>query len=331
MKKIQLTPVLLAIAVMLGACSSMPKTTSLLDQTRSDYLMAQNNPKIANYASLEMKQASDAMAQANDAASKKDDDEKIDKLAYLAKQKIALTQEVANRKAAEAEIANAGKERDQIRLDQRTLEANQANAKANQAKAIADQSRLATQIAQGEAADAQRREQDAQRLAQESQRQAQESQRQAQDSQRQTQESQARAAQLEAQLAGLAAKKTERGIIITLGDVLFGTDQAKLSPEGMRTVQKLADILQQNPQRVVMVEGFTDSTGSSSHNQDLSERRASAVRSALQLQGINRDRVTTRGYGQSNPVADNNTAENRQLNRRVEIVLSDDSGKISAR
>ena len=171
--------------------------------------------------------------------------------------------------------------------------------------------------AQGETADAQRKEQDAQR--------------QAQDAQRQTQESQARTAQLEAQLADLAAKKTERGIIITLGDVLFGTDQAKLNPEGMRTAQKLADILQQNPQRVVLVEGFTDSTGSSAHNQDLSERRASAVRSALQLQGISRDRISVRGFGETNPIADNNTAENRQLNRRVEIILSDASGKISAR
>ena len=317
MKQSQLTPILLAIAVLVGACSSAPKTTSLLDQTRSDYLIAQNNSNVVNYASSEIKQAGDALAQANDAASKKDSEEKIDKLAYLAKQKIALTQEVAKQRFAEAEVANASKERDQIRLDQRTLEANQANAKTNQANAIADQSRLATQIAQGETADAQRKEQDAQR--------------QAQDSQRLAQESQARTVQLETQLADLAAKKTERGIIITLGDVLFGTNQAKLSPDGMRTVQKLADILQQNPQRVVLVEGFTDSTGSAAHNQDLSERRASAVRSALQLQGINRDRIAVRGFGEANPIADNNTAENRQLNRRVEIILSDASGKISAR
>ena len=82
---------------------------------------------------------------------------------------------------------------------------------------------------------------------------------------------------------------------------------------------------------MVLIEGFTDSTGSSAHNQDLSERRASAVRSALQLQGISRDRISVRGFGESNPIADNNTAENRQMNRRVEIVLSDAGGKISAR
>ncbi|MDO8654466.1 MAG: OmpA family protein [Undibacterium sp.] len=296
MKKTQFTPVLLAISVFVAACSSMPKTTSLLDQTRIDYVMAQNNPQVMTYATSEMKQASDALAQANDAANNNDSLDKIDKLAYLAKQKIALTQEVAKQKSAEAEVANAGKERDQIRLDQRTNEANRANVNA-------EQSKLAAQIAQGETAEAQR----------------------------QAQEAQARAAQLESQLSDLAAKKTERGIIITLGDVLFGTDQARLNPDGMRTAQKLADILQQNPQRTVLVEGFTDSTGSAEHNQELSERRATAVRSALQLQGVNRDRIAVRGYGEAFPVAANDTAQNRQLNRRVEIILSDANGKITPR
>jgi outer membrane protein OmpA-like peptidoglycan-associated protein len=249
-----------------------------------------------NYASSELRQAGDALTQANDAASKKENEEKIDKLAYLAKQKIAMTQEIANQRFAEAEIANSGKERDQIRLDQRSLEANQERVKANQANAIAEQSRLAAQVAQGE-----------------------------------TIEAQARAAQLEKQLADLSAKKTERGIIITIGDVLFGTDLARLNPEGMRTTQKLADILHQNPQRTVLVDGFTDNTGSAEHNQDLSERRASAVRSALQLAGVNRDRIAVRGYGMSYPIAANDTPANRQLNRRVEIVLSDASGKIAPR
>lgn len=303
MNKMQLTPVLLAIAVLVGACSSMPKTTSLLDQTRSDYVIAQNNPNVANYAPSEMKQAGDALAQANDAAIKNESMEKIDKLAYLARQKIATTQEVAKQRVAEAEVANAGKERNQIRLDQRTMEANQAKANANQANAIADQSRLAAQVAQSETVEAQR----------------------------QTQDAQVRAAKLEKQLADLAAKQTERGMVITIGDVLFGTDQARLNPEGIRTTQKLADVLQQNPQRTVLIEGFTDSTGSAEHNQDLSERRASAVRSALQLAGVNRDRIAIRGYGMSYPVAANDTAANRQLNRRVEIVLSDATGKIAPR
>lgn len=310
MKNFYLTPVLLAVTLVVAACGSTPKTTSLLDQTRSEYRVAQSNPNVAKYAPLEMKQASQAMEQANASADKGDSLGKIDKLAYLARQKIALTQEMTKQKSAEVAVAKAGQERDQIRLDQRTNE-------ANIAKMNAEKSLQAAQAAKGEAAQAKFETQ----LAQDD----------AAAAQRQTQEAQARAAQLQAQLAELEAKKTERGMVITLGDVLFGTDLARLNPDGMRTAQKLADVLQQNPNRTVLVEGFTDSTGAAAYNQELSERRASAVQRALQEMGVARERVAMRGYGESYPVAANDTASNRQLNRRVEIVLSDESGRIAAR
>jgi outer membrane protein OmpA-like peptidoglycan-associated protein len=289
MKKIIFTPTLLVIAALLTACNSMPTNTSMLDQTRNDYRSAQSNPKVASYAPLEMKQASDAMAKANAAAANNDSTEEIDKLAYLAKQKIALTQEVAKQKSAEADVAKSGTERDKMRLDQRTREA--------------DQSRTAANIARGDAAYAQQ----------------------------QTRDAQVRNANLEAQLAELSAKKTERGMVITLGDVLFATDQARLNPEGQRTVQKLAQVLTQNPQRTVLIEGFTDSTGSSAHNQALSERRADSVQLGLLEQGIARNRIAIHGYGEAHPVAGNESTTDRQLNRRVEIVLSEDDGKIRPR
>ena len=309
MKKIYFTSALLAVTALMTACGSIG-TTTLLDQTRIDYRLAQNNPKVATYAPLELKQAGDALAQADAEATKSRSAEKIDQLAYLAKQKIALTQEVANQRAAEAEVRNAGKERDQIRIDQRTNEANIAKMNAEKSKLVAEQ-------AQRDAAQAQRVTLAAQvDLA---------------NAQRKTQEAQTRAAQLEAQMAELAAKKTERGLVITLGDVLFGTDLSRLSDEGMRTTQKLASVLQQNPQRNVLIEGFTDSTGAPAYNQELSERRATAVRDALQGQGVARERIQMRGYGQSYPVAANDTSSNRQLNRRVEIVVSDDTGKVMPR
>ena len=310
MKNSYLTPVLLAVAVVVGACGSTPKTTSLLDQTRSEYRMAQSNPNVAKYAPLEMTQASVAMEQANASANKGDSMADIDKLAYLARQQIALTQEVTKQKTAEAAVVNAGQERNQVRLDQRTNE-------ANIAKMNAEKSMQAAQAAKSDAAQAQFET----RVAQDD----------AAAAQRQTQQAQAHSANLEAQLADLAAKKTERGLVITLGDVLFGTGAASLTPDGMRTTQKLADVLQQNPQRTVLIEGFTDSTGAAAYNQDLSERRAASVQRALQDQGVNRERVAMRGYGESHPVAANDTTSNRQLNRRVEIVLSDNSGKIGAR
>lgn len=296
MKKSQFTPVLLTIAALLGACGSMPTSTSLLDETRDDFAVAQSTPHVTTYAPLEMKQAGDALDLANAAASRNDSDAQIDKLAYLAKQKIALTQEVGKQRAAEADVASIAQQRDQLLLRQRTFEADQARATTEDAKVLA-------------------------RMAEEN----------AAEAQRQTQIAQARTATLEAQLLDLAAATTERGLVIILGDVLFGTDQARLNVDGMRTVQKLADILQQNPSRTALVEGFTDSTGSAAHNLDLSEQRAGAVRDALQEMGISGKRIDIRGYGENYPVAANDTGENRQLNRRVEIVLSSGSSSISQR
>jgi outer membrane protein OmpA-like peptidoglycan-associated protein len=134
-----------------------------------------------------------------------------------------------------------------------------------------------------------------------------------------------------AQLKALNAQKTERGMVITLGDVLFSTDRAQLNSGGIRNVQKLADFLAQYPQYKVLVEGYTDSTGSDSHNQELSERRASTVQLALLETGISSDRVQPRGYGESFPVAGNDNAASRQLNRRVEIVFSDENGNLATR
>ncbi len=133
------------------------------------------------------------------------------------------------------------------------------------------------------------------------------------------------------QLKALNAQKTERGMMITLGDVLFSTDKAQLNSGGMRNVQKLAEFLAQYPQYRVSVEGHTDSRGSDEHNQDLSERRADAVRMALMGMAVSSDRVDSSGYGEGFPVASNDNAGNMQLNRRVEIILSDENGNITPR
>ncbi|MEP6606771.1 MAG: OmpA family protein, partial [Nitrosospira sp.] len=98
-----------------------------------------------------------------------------------------------------------------------------------------------------------------------------------------------------------------------------------------REVQKLADALKQNPQRTVFIEGFTDSTGTENRNQELSEQRAMAVRDTLLGMGVASNRITTSGYGKSFPVASNNTEAGRQLNRRVEIIISDETGSIRSR
>ena len=303
MKQMKLIPVAFAMSMMFAACSTTPTTTSLLDQTRGDFMAAQSNPSVATNAPLEFKAASDALDRANAAAAKKDSLDEIDKLAYIAKQKIATAQEVAKAKRAEADIANAGRQRDEIRLEARTAEANQARMSADQAKSQANQAKAD--------ADAARAQADA-----------------AANSAR---DEAAKNAALQQQLADLQAKQTDRGIVITLSDVLFNVDRAELSAEGMRTAQKLADVLMQEPQSAVLIEGFTDSTGTASHNLELSQRRAESVRNALIGLGVKSDKIATRGYGEAFPVASNGDAGSRQLNRRVEIVLSQNGAPIATR
>jgi len=310
MKAHFLKSAIFAGTVLLAACSTVPTSTATLDEARADYVAASNNPQVASYAPLEFRQASEALDRANQAAAKRESLDTIDRLAYVAKQRIATAQEVARAKSAEAEIANAGRQRDRVQLEARTAEAERARRDAAAANA-----QIAGANAQAAAA----------------QQQAQDAQAQAAAAQQQAAQLAERSARLEAILVELHAQKTERGMVVTIGDVLFATDRAELTPNGMATVRKLAEVMMQNPDRTVLVEGFTDSTGSTSHNQDLSERRAQSVAQALTSLGVPRERVAMRGYGEAYPVASNDSAANRQLNRRVEIVLSNENAPIPPR
>jgi OOP family OmpA-OmpF porin len=134
----------------------------------------------------------------------------------------------------------------------------------------------------------------------------------------------ARAAELERQLAELQAEETERGYVMTLGDILFDVDRAELKPGGMREVQRLAEFMREFPNRSVVVEGHTDSTGDESYNLQLSERRAQSVQDALIGNGIEPFRIAAGGYGERYPVASNDSSAGRQQNRRVEVVILDE-------
>ena len=142
---------------------------------------------------------------------------------------------------------------------------------------------------------------------------------------------QARTRQIESELRDLAARETARGTVLTLGNLMFNVNSAQINEGGKRKLRKVADVLNKYPQRTVMIEGFTDARGSAEHNKELSERRSEAIRSALIGMGIAANRIGTRGYGEDYPVADNASAVGRQLNRRVEIVISDDTGRITPR
>lgn len=140
----------------------------------------------------------------------------------------------------------------------------------------------------------------------------------------------AEARQMEEQLKALKAENTARGVVLTLSDVLFETDRAELLPGSEPALDRLVAFLEDNPDRQLLIEGYTDSTGADSYNQALSKRRADAVRAALVDKGVDRVRLTARGLGEAYPVASNATDEGRQQNRRVEIVVSDKEGQFPA-
>jgi outer membrane protein OmpA-like peptidoglycan-associated protein len=140
-----------------------------------------------------------------------------------------------------------------------------------------------------------------------------------------------RAESLEKQIEKLKARKTERGLVLTLSDVLFDFNKAELKPGAYRTVDRLADFLKKNEKRHILIEGFTDSKGSEAYNQRLSERRANTVREALLQRRISASRIRLRGYGEAYPVATNDTPAGRAQNRRVEIIVSDRDGEIPQR
>jgi len=153
-------------------------------------------------------------------------------------------------------------------------------------------------------------------------REAQRAQQQAQVATSQAQAATSQVQQLQQELAALKAKQTERGLVLTLGDVLFETGKAELRPGALQNLYPLVTFLQKYPERRAVIEGYTDSVGSDASNLDLSERRADAVRGFLLQNGVNPAQLTTRGYGKASPVASNATAEGRQQNRRVELIIS---------
>lgn len=298
----------LALAILAG-CSSLPADNPNLIQARADYSAAQNNPDTREFAAAELRLANEALAKADASWNNREKPSEVDHWSYLAKQRIAAAQQTGQQRAAERSATAAAAERDKILLAARTQEADAATRDANRAKAVAAASMREASQAQRDAAAAQARADATQNTAN---------------------DAMARNAELEAMLRDLNAKQTDRGMVITIGDVLFDTGRSDLKAGGLNGLDKLAAFLKQYPERIVRVEGYTDSVGNDATNQELSARRADAVRVALMNLGITADRISTRGYGEAMPVASNDTSAGRQMNRRVEIVLSDNKGILSA-
>ena len=168
-------------------------------------------------------------------------------------------------------------------------------------------------------------------LAQVQKLEAEEARRRAEQARIEAEQAQMRTEELAAKLTEIEAEKTERGLVVNLRNVLFDPGKATFKLGSVDNIAKLSRFLLEYSNRTVLVEGFTDNTGSREVNQRLSEKRAEAVKNALVASGVEPERIITRGYGEDYAIVDNSTAAGRMQNRRVEVVISDENGTITAR
>lgn len=299
---------LLAALATMGAalatgCAVTPESNALLDQARAAHQASVSDPAAVDAAAVTLDRAENEIERAERLLDAGESTELVEHHAYLAQRYAEIARERGRLAIAEQKIAAANSRQQEVLLEARTREAQSAEERA-EARALEAEAALAT---------------------------AEQSAQQAAASEARAEQLRTEAEQLQNQIRELEARPTPRGLVLTLSDVLFDTAEAQLKPGADRSLDQLVDFLGEYPERSVMIEGFTDSRGSDTYNLDLSERRADAVESALVAEGIDRDRVRSRGYGEGYPVASNDTAAGQQLNRRVEIIISDDAGQIPER
>lgn len=340
----------LMILGLLAACATTPQTLPELEQAENAVEALVSDPQVRRFAPGEMQQAETLLERAQERWQEGAPRPDVLHLAQLTETQVGIARESAELARLEARVDELSNQREVLQLEARAaraerearrLEGERSSAQAEAARAEAQRMSEAARRARAEQAarqaEMERREAAQQREMAQQEAEAERQQRMAAERRSRELEEEARrmreeAQRLQEQIAELEAKPTERGLVLTLGsDVLFDLDKYELREGAERTIGRIAEFLNEYEERQVLVEGFTDSTGARDYNQRLSERRAESVRNALVERGVGADRIRTRGYGLEYPVATNETQVGRQLNRRVEVIISDDDAEVPPR
>lgn len=293
---------------LLAGCSTIPDRIDVLEDARTAVNRVEHDPMADQVAGNELEQARDALDRAEEAYDERELND-VRHNAYLALRHAQIVEERVEEARIREQIEDSEAERTQVLLDARERDA-----------------AVARSVAEIKAREAERAEAIAESKTREAARNALE----ADVANARAADAIAQAHILEQELKALQARETERGLVLTLGDVLFDTDRETLKPGAEKTLDRLAAFLADHPDRELLIEGHTDSRGTDAYNLDLSDRRADAVRAALVSRGIDPARLEAHGLGESYPVATNDTVAGRQQNRRVEVVISDENGEFPA-
>lgn len=280
-----------AALLALAGCQTTPPATTELSAARAAFERARSDPYATRSGGLEIERAQQALRSAEQAAGAERDAALARHYAYLSMQRSEIALALGAQAQSEEQVQKASLARERVQLEARTREADLATRSAHRAQGDVQAMRDEVEMARLQAA-----------LHGE------------------------RSDALERDLQALKARNTQRGMVVTLGDVLFDTGKATLHPGAQRNVEQLATVLTRYPNRRVLIEGFTDSVGPEAANLELSRRRAEAFRQALESAGVPRVRTETQASGEANPVATNATPTGRQQNRRVEVLFSDEQG-----
>lgn len=287
-----------SVGILLASCAAQSVKDPGVVRARANLTELASDPNLANRAPVAMRDAESAVAKAEQ--SEKDPSETAH-LVYLADHKIQIARANAQTNFTEEQRKAISEQNSKIQLDARTREADLAKSKNSVLQAQNDSANRRGAELQAQANNANMRNEQLQA---------------------QNDNADRRNADLQAQLLALEGKQTDRGMVLTLGDVLFSTGRSDIKPGGVSKLNRLTAFLAQAPDRSVRIEGHTDNRGGQELNQVLSQRRAESVATYLTGHGIQSGRVTAVGQGYSSPIADNKTEAGRQANRRVEVIIS---------
>ena len=231
----------------------------------------------------------------------------------------AMAQRQAQASAAALSATNAV-------LEARNRELTAAERQAQQTAAALDQRNQQLTAAERRAQDAAARLDNTSRTLEQRNRQLAETAEQLAARELQLNSLLSQAQELASELDELRMETNERGMVLTLSDIIFDFDSANLKPGSERAISQIADFLKENDDRQLIIEGFTDAVGAADYNHDLSVRRARSVQAALADGGVDNARMSIAGFGEDFPVASNDSDPGRQANRRVEIIVGDKGG-----